>query len=158
MGAALATSCAPRPSGEPVRPGVYAAPDGIKFSIKVTPQRFSLGEHVTLEATLFNGRRDVFEMRFGTGCQWDYEVAAENGRVVAPARICTMAGSELRLERGELRGILREWSGGDDYFGAGEPLPPGRYSVTVGFVDAYTRVIPMVEPVWIEIVAGPRRG
>ncbi len=149
----LVVGCAPRDEPEfTPGPGVYASPEGIKFTVKVTPARFALGDPVSLEANMFNGARDAFEMDFATGCQWDFEVAGENGRVVAPSRFCTMAGSELRLEPGELRVILREWKGNDDYFGASEPLPPGRYSVTAGFVDAHTRVTPMAEPAWIEIV------
>jgi hypothetical protein len=152
--ALVVVACAPRksPEFEP-SPGVYASPEGIKFTVKVTPSRFALGEPVSLEASMFNGGRDSFEKSFATGCQWDFEVAGDNGRIVAPSRFCTMAGSELRLEPGELRMILREWKGNDDYFGASEPLPPGRYSVTAGFVGEHTRVVPMAEPFWIEIVA-----
>jgi len=134
-------------------PGVYAAPDELRFTVKINPVRFSMGEPVSLEASLFNGGHGAFEKKFSSGCQWDYEVSTENGRVVAPSRMCAMALSELRLEPGELRMILRDWKGNDDYFGASETLPPGRYSVTAGFVDEHTRVVPMSEPVWIEIVA-----
>jgi hypothetical protein len=49
--------------------------------------------------------------------------------------------------------IVREWKGGDDYFGITEPLAPGRYLVSAGFLDENMRVIPMSEPVWIEVVA-----
>jgi hypothetical protein len=145
--------CAPRTDKMEPAPGTYAAPGELKFSIKITPARFAVGEPVSLEASLFNGGHDAFEKHFASGCQWDFEVSTENGRVVAPSRMCTMAESELRLEPGELRMILRDWEGSDDYFGASEPLPPGRYSVTAGFVDEHTRVVPMSDPVWIEIVA-----
>jgi hypothetical protein len=110
-----------------------------------------------LEASLFNGSDRAFEQKFATGCQWDYEIAADNGRVLGPFRACTMAGSELRLEPGELRVILRDWKGNDDYFGVSEPLSPGRYSITAGFVDAAMRVIPMAEPFWIEVVASGKK-
>lgn len=154
---AAALSCAPQ-KDVLESPGVYAAPDDLKFTVKITPLRFALGEAVALEASMFNGGKSAFERSFASGCQWDYEVSTENGRVVAPARVCAMALSELRLEPGELRMILRDWKGNDDYFGAAERLPPGRYSVTAGLVDEHQRVVPMSEPVWIEIVAPkPRR-
>jgi len=143
----------PRRRGDGAFAGHIQIARGIKFSVKITPERFSLGEPVTLEASMFNDGDDTYEKEFASGCQWDYEVATENGRVVAPSRMCAMALSELRLEPGELRVILREWKGNDDYFGAGGPLAPGRYSVTAGFVDEHTRVVAMSEPVWIEIVA-----
>ena len=155
---AMMSSCGPRDGAEmEPSPGIYKSPGGIKFSVKITPERFSLGEPVTLEASMFNDGDDTYEKEFASGCQWDYEVATENGRVVAPSRMCAMALSELRLEPGELRVILREWKGNDDYFGAGGPLAPGRYSVTAGFVDEHTRVVAMSEPVWIEIVAPKSR-
>lgn len=137
-------------------PGVYESPDGLKFTVKVTPPRFAIGEPVQLEASLFNGGKGAFDRKFNTGCQWDYEVSTENGRVVTPARICTMATSELHLEPGELRMILRDWKGNDEYFGVNDPLPPGRYSVTAGFVEGF-RVVPMSDPVWFEIVAPKTR-
>jgi hypothetical protein len=137
-------------------PGVYPTPGELRFSVKITPQKFALGEPVALEASLFNGNRDVFEKKFRSGCTWDYEIAASDGHVVGPSRMCAMAETELRLEPGELRMIMRNWKGKDDYFGVGEPLSPGRYSVTAGFVDEYTRVVPMAEPVWIEIVESKR--
>lgn len=155
---AVMTACARHPEPEfTPSPGVYAAPDELKFSVKVTPPRFAVGEPVSLEASLFNGSDRAFEQKFATGCQWDYEIAADNGRVLGPSRICTMAGSELRLEPGELRVILRDWKGNDDYFGVSEPLSPGRYSITAGFVDASMRVIPMAEPFWIEVVASGKK-
>ncbi len=151
---ALVVGCASHkgPELEP-SPGIYESPDGVRFSVKITPKRFRMGDPVTLEASLFNGGKGAFEKEFSSGCQWDYEVSTENGRVVAPHRMCAMALSELRLEPGELRVILREWKGNDDYFGAAEPLPPGRYSVTAGFVDEHSRVVSMSEPAWIEILA-----
>jgi hypothetical protein len=158
VGIVVMTACTrhQEPEFEP-SPGVYAAPDKLKFSVKVTPARFALGEPVSLEASLFNDNDQAFEKQFMTGCQWDFEIAADNGRVLGPSRVCTMAGSELRLEPGELRVILRDWRGNDDYFGVSEPLSPGRYAVTAGFVDADTRVVPMAEPFWIEIVASGKR-
>jgi hypothetical protein len=148
--------CAKQKDDYTPAPGTYATPGDVKFSVKVTPQKFALGEAVALEASLFNGNRDVFQKEFSSGCTWDYEVASSDGRVVGPSRMCAMAITELRLEPGELRMIMRNWKGDDDYFGVGEPLPPGRYSVTAGFVDEYTRVVPMAEPVWIEIIERKR--
>jgi Intracellular proteinase inhibitor len=155
---AVMMGCARHPEPEfTPSPGVYAAPDKLKFSVKVTPTRFTPGEPVSLEASLFNGGDQAFEKTFMTGCQWDFEIAADNGRVLGPSRVCTMAGSELRLEPGELRMIIRDWKGNDDYFGVSEPLTPGRYAVTAGFVDADTRVVPMAEPFWIEVVASGKK-
>lgn len=155
---AAMTACARQPAPEfPPSPGVYAAPDELKFSVKVTPSRFSPGEPVSLEASLFNESRSAFEKKFATGCQWDYEIAADNGRVLGPSRVCAMAGSELRLEPGELRVIMRDWKGSNDYFGVSERLSPGRYSITAGFVDDNMRVVPMAEPFWIEVVASAKK-
>lgn len=154
-----AIACAPRTTPEKAgSPGVYESPDGIKFTVKVTPLRFAIGEPVSLEASMFNGGHDAFEKPFFNDCVWDYEVSTENGRVVTPPRGCVKAvAGVLRLEPGELRMILRDWKGNDDYFGAGAPLSPGRYSITAGFVDDHKRVVPMSEPVWIEIVASKKQ-
>ncbi|HEU4929207.1 MAG TPA: BsuPI-related putative proteinase inhibitor [Candidatus Krumholzibacteria bacterium] len=149
----LCLSCAKKAPEISPAPGVYPAPEDTKFSVKVTPARFSIGEPITLEASLFNGGKDAFHKEFPTGCQWDFEVANETGRVLTPQRMCTMALSELHLAPGELRMMMREWKGNDDYFGITEPLAPGRYSVSAGFLDENLRVIPMSEPVWIEIMA-----
>lgn len=158
VGMAVMTACARHPEPEfTPSPGVYAAPDKLKFSVKVTPARFTLGEPVSLEASLFNDSDHAFEKKFMTGCQWDFEIADISGRVLGPSRVCTMAESELRLEPGELRVILRDWKGNDDYFGVSERLSPGRYAITAGFVEADTRVVPMAEPFWIEVVASAKK-
>jgi hypothetical protein len=149
----LCVSCARREPEISPAPGVYPAPEDTKFSVKVTPSRFSIGEPVSLEASLFNGGKEAFHKEFPTGCQWDFEVADESGRVLTPPRICTMALSDLHLEPGELRMMVREWKGNDDYFGITEPLAPGRYSVSAGFLDEHMRVVPMSEPAWVEVVA-----
>jgi hypothetical protein len=133
-------------------PGVYPAPEKTKFSVKVTPERFAIGEPVSLEASLFNGGTEAFHKEFPTGCIWDIEVADETGRVLTPERMCTMAITKLDLAPGELRMMMREWKGNDDYFNISEPLAPGRYLISAGFIDN-GRVVPMSEPVWIEIVA-----
>ncbi len=150
---ALSMSCAKKAVEISPAPGVYQAPEGTKFAVKVNPARFSIGEPISLEASLFNGGKETFHKEFPSGCQWDFEVADETGRVRTPARMCTMALSELTLAPGELRMIVREWKGRDDYFGITEPLAPGRYLVSAGFLDENMRVIPMSEPVWIEVVA-----
>jgi hypothetical protein len=84
---------------------------------------------------------------------WDFEVTAEDGRVVGPLRPCEGAGETLRLEPGELRMIVRDWQGRDRYFNAMEPLLPGTYKVTAGFVDENRHVIPMADPVTVVISA-----
>lgn len=155
--AALLMSCAgygPRhPEPEmPLPPGVVAAPKGLKFSVKITPTRFKIGETVKLEATMFNDSEKTFHQKFATGCQWDYEIANEAGEVLGPGRMCTQAFSELTLEPGELRMIVREWPGRERYFGVHEPLSPGFYKVTAGLLDEYQRVIPMADPLTIEVI------
>ena len=139
---------APEP---PPPPGVVAAPPGIKFSVKIKPTRFALGEHVFLEATLFNDNTRNFEQTFATSCTWDYEVTAEDGRVVGPIHPCDSMAETLRLEPGELRMIMRDWQGRDRYFDAMEALLPGTYKVTAGFVDENRRVVPMADPVTVVI-------
>ena len=148
----LIMSCAKKTPDISPAPGVYPAPEDTKFSVKVTPARFSMGEPVSLEASLFNGGKESFHKEFPSGCQWDFEVADEMGRVMTPARMCSMALSELSLEPGELRMIVREWKGSDDYFNISERLAPGRYLVSAGFIEN-SRVVPMSEPVWIEVLA-----
>jgi hypothetical protein len=141
-------------AGEPAPSGEAAAPEGIKFLITITPTRFVLGERVTLEASLFNEGGKAFERDCPTSCVWDYEVTTPDGRRVGPARECLPEPTELRLEAGELRMIMRNWSGRDLYFGAAERLEPGTYRVTAGFVDEAGRVVPMMEPVDVDIVKG----
>ncbi len=148
-------SCAPHKTDDmKPSPGVYESPDDIKFSVKLTPTRFAMGEAVNLEASLFNGGKKSFDRGFPSGCQWDYEVADASGRVMTPPRMCTMATTELHLEPGELRMIVRDWKGNDEYFGIAHSLPPGRYAVNAGFIDQDMRVVPMSEPVWFEVVPG----
>jgi hypothetical protein len=132
-------------------PGIEEAPGDLKFSVKVTPTRFKMGERVVLEATMFNNSDRKFEKEFPTGCIFDYEIAA-NARVLGPSRMCTQAFSELVLEPGEMRVIMRDWSGNDRYFDALEPLGPGTYQVTAGLVEG-GHVVPMADPVTIEILA-----
>jgi hypothetical protein len=153
--ALVLAGCAPRArhAEPPPPPGVAPAPPGLKFSVKVKPTRFTLGERVVLEATLFNDSTGSFEQEFPTACTWDYEITAEDGRVLGPERTCEPPGEELRLEKGELRMIMREWSGRDRYFNAYQPLAPGTYRVTAGFIDENHRVVSMADPVTIEILA-----
>ena len=149
----LCMSCAKKRGVEiEPAPGVYPAPEKTKFSVKVTPARFAIGEPVSLEASLFNGGTEAFHKEFPTGCTWDIEVVDATGRVLTPARMCTMAITQLDLAPGELRMMMREWKGNDDYFNIEEPLAPGRYLISAGFIDS-GRVVPMSEPVWIEVVA-----
>ena len=150
----VGVSCAPRGPAEK-EPGVYESPGGIKFSVKVTPPAFALGEPVTLEASLFNDGKEGFDQQFPNACVWNYQVANESGRVFGPNPMCATVVTDFHLEPGELRVIMREWKGNDRYFDLSEPLPPGRYSVTAGFVDG-PGIIPMSEPVWIDIAA-PRK-
>jgi hypothetical protein len=142
----------PRDPDLSLPPGVEEAPKGLKFSVKITPPRFRIGQRVVLEATLFNDSNKKFEQEFPTSCTWDYEIASET-RVLGPSRECTPIGEELVLEPGELRMIVREWSGNDRYFGAHEALVPGKYKVTAGLIDVHMRVSPMADPVEIEILA-----
>jgi hypothetical protein len=136
----------------PLPPGVTQAPKGLKFAVKVTPTRFKAGERVSLEATMFNDSEKRFEKTFSTSCTWDYEVATESGRIVGPARTCDATEGEIVLEPGELRMIIREWSGSERYFSGPEHLPPGSYKVTAGLMDEWQRVIPMADPVTIQIL------
>jgi hypothetical protein len=136
----------------PLPPGVAEAPKGLKFSIKITPTKFKLGDRVSLEATMFNDSEKRFQQSFKTSCTWDYQVAAETGRIVGPERKCDPTGAEIVLEPGELRMIIRDWGAGNDYFGAPEKMSPGFYKVTAGLVDEFQRVIPMADPVTVEIL------
>jgi hypothetical protein len=150
----MMAGCAGQHAGEkapemPLPPGVAQAPKGLKFSVKVTPTTFTIGEHVKLEATMFNDSTDRFTRDFPTGCQWDFQVARDV-RVLGPNRNCTDARSGLTLEPGELRMIVRDFTGGK-YFELDEPMTPGTYQVTAGLVEN-GRVIPMADPVTIEVV------
>ena len=138
------------PELEPA-PGTEEAPKGLRFSVKVTPARFKMGERVVLEATMFNDSDKKFEKQFPTGCIFDYEIAS-SARVLGPSRACTQATTDLALEPGEMRVIVREWSGNQRYFDAAEPLTPGTYQVTAGLVEG-GQVVPMADPVTIEILA-----
>ncbi len=135
----------------PLPPGVFEAPKGLKFSVKITPARFRLGEHVKLEATMFNNSNNKFERDFPNACVWDYEIARD-ARVIGPRRTCATIDSTFTLEPGELRMIVREWGGNDRYFDAIEALTPGTYSVTAGLIEN-ARVVPMSDPVTIEILS-----
>lgn len=132
-------------------PGIEEAPKGLRFSVKVTPTRFRPGERVALEATMFNDSDKKFEQQFPTSCVFDYEIAS-SARVLGPSRMCAQAMTDVVLEPGELRMIMREWSGNDRYFDAHEPLGPGIYQVTAGLVEG-GQVVPMADPVTIEILA-----
>jgi len=133
-------------------PGVAEAPKGLKFSVKVTPTRFKMGERVALEASMFNDSEKKYEQKFPTSCTWDYEIASETGRVVGPERTCEATQGEIALEPGELRMIIREWGGSERYFSGTEQLSPGFYKVTAGIVDEFQRVTPMADPVTIQIL------
>lgn len=138
-----------KPEVEPP-PGIEEAPMGLKFSVKVTPARFRLGERVVLEATMFNDSEKRFEKEFPSACIFDYEIAAD-ARVLGPDRMCAQAITDVVLEPGELRMIVREWSGNDHYFDAREQLAPGVYQVTAGLVEG-GQVVPMADPVTIEVL------
>src|SRR5512139_1216749 len=112
-----------QPGTEP-SPGIQDAPGGLKFSVKVTPTRFRLGERVVLEATMFNDSDRRYYEEFPTACVFDYEIAAD-ARVLGPERMCAQAITDVVLEPGELRMIMREWSGRQRYFDTREPLAPG---------------------------------
>lgn len=134
----------------PLPPGVSPAPKGLKFSVKITPTKFKLGEHVKLEATMFNDSSDKFEQTFPTACVWDYEIAGD-ARIFGPSRQCAMTETTIALEPGELRMIIRDWGGNDRYFDALAPLEPGTYQVTAGLIENQ-RVVAMADPVTIEIL------
>jgi hypothetical protein len=134
----------------PLPPGVNEAPKGLKFSVKITPSRFKLGEHVKLEATMFNDSEKKFKKDFPNGCQWNFQVARDT-RVLGPELVCSMELTQLVLEPGELRMIARDW-GGNHYFELDETLTPGTYQVSAGLVEN-GRVVPMSDPVTIEILS-----
>ncbi|HET6463757.1 MAG TPA: BsuPI-related putative proteinase inhibitor, partial [Candidatus Krumholzibacteria bacterium] len=112
--------------------------------------RFKLGEHVKLEATMFNDSEKKFEKDFPTECQWDFQVARDL-RILGPNRMCAQALSNLALEPGEMRMIVREF-GGNDYFELDEKLTPGTYKVSAGLLEN-GRVVPMSDPMTIEVLA-----
>ncbi|HET6348376.1 MAG TPA: BsuPI-related putative proteinase inhibitor [Candidatus Krumholzibacteria bacterium] len=134
----------------PLPPGISPAPGGLKFSVKITPARFKLGEHVALEATMFNDSDKKFERRFPTSCVWDYQVAGDL-RILGPHRMCLQTVTDLALEPGELRVISRDWRGNARYFEVDESLAPGTYQVTAGLIQD-GQVVPMSDPVTIEIL------
>lgn len=137
-------------AGMTLPPGVAESPPGLKFSVKITPSRFKLGQHVKLEATMFNDSDKKFERHFPTACVWDFQVAREL-RVLGPSRMCAQVVTDLALEPGELRMIVRDWGGNDRYFELGEPLTPGTYHVTAGFFEG-NHVVPMADPVVVEVL------
>jgi len=135
----------------PLPPGVSEAPKGLKFSVKITPTRFRLGEHVKLEASMFNDSDKKFEQGFSSGCQWNFQIARD-ARILGPFPICTMATTTLTLEPGEMRMIVREWGGNDHYFELNERLAPGTYQVTAGLMEN-GHAATMADPVTIEILS-----
>ncbi|HEU4366507.1 MAG TPA: hypothetical protein VFT13_13705 [Candidatus Krumholzibacteria bacterium] len=151
--------CAPRgermPDVEEI-PGVTPAPGGLRFSVRVNPARFVPGDRVTLEASLFNDSEDDYKERFDTNCIWDFGITSEDGLSLSAARECIPQDSTLVLAPGELRMIVRNWSGRERYFNAAQPLAAGRYLIVAGFLDADHRVIPMSAPVEVEVIE--RRG
>lgn len=151
MGLACVGGQRPREPELTLPPGVAEAPKGLKFSVKITPTSFKIGERVSLEATMFNDSEKKFEQSFKTSCTWDYEVANESGRVVGPERACDPVKGEIVLEPGELRMIMREWNAGQRYFSGAQQIDPGFYKVTAGLLDEFHRVIPMADPVTIEV-------
>jgi hypothetical protein len=157
---ALAAGCAKRAERPPEAgeiPGVTPAPGGLKFSVSIRPPRFALGQRVYMEASMFNESDRDFRRSYPNGCTWSYEVLAEDGRWIGPVQTCVdSARTDIHLAPGELRMIVREWKGRDRYFDAQAPLGPGRYQIAVGLVDRDMRVIPMAEPVWIEILERSR--
>lgn len=146
-------ACAPRGDRTVEEiPGVTPAPGGIRFSVRVMPARFALGERVSLEASLFNDSDDDYKKEYDTRCIWDYELTTEDGVPLTAARECIPYDSTFVLAPGELRMIVRNWSGREHYFNAARPLTAGRYLVVAGFLDADRRVIPMSVPVEIEVI------
>ncbi len=150
----MAAGCAKRaervPEAEEI-PGVTPAPGGLRFAVTIQPRQFTIGQRVHMEASLFNDSDDIFKKKYPNGCTWGYEVLTEDGRRAGPRQTCVdSASTEIRLAPGELRMIVRDWRGG--YFDADTPLGPGRYEITVGLVDRDARVIPMAEPVRVEIM------
>ncbi len=151
---AVLAGCAPRGergAGEEI-PGVVPAPEGLKFSVRVAPQRFTPGDRVLMEATLFNDSADEYRKKFRTRCIWDYELTTLDGIPLRAARECVPQDTTLVMAPGELGMIVREWRGRQRYFNTTEYLVPGRYLVVAGFLDADHRVIPMSVPVEIEVM------
>jgi hypothetical protein len=130
---------------------VSAAPDGLRFSVRVSPSRFRPGQRVLLEASLFNEGDDDWEKDYDSSCIWDYEITNEFGDPLRAERGCLPHDSTVVLAPGELRMIVREWSGGR-YFNARSVLTPGKYRVVAGFLDEARRVIPMSPPVEVEVM------
>ncbi len=151
MAIAGCTGHAPREPGLEPAPGTEEAPKGLRFSVKVTPARFKMGERVVLEATMFNDSEKKFEKEFPSACIFDYEIAS-SARVLGPSRMCAQVVTDLALAPGEMRVIVREWSGNQRYFDAAEPLTPGTYQLTAGLVEG-GQVVPMADPVTVEILA-----
>jgi hypothetical protein len=143
-----------RPAPVEEIPGVTPAPGGLRFSVRVAPLKFAPGERVSLEASLFNDSEDSYKRKFDTHCIWDYEITTEDGLPLTAARECMPQDSTMVLAPGELRMIVRDWSGRDRYFNAAQPLAAGRYLIVAGFLDEGYRVIPMSAPVEIEVLAG----
>jgi len=143
---------ATEPLPPPVGEGVLPAPGNLKFTLTVTPRRFAVGERVTFEASMFNESKEVFERDCPNDCVWDYDVVAADGTHIGPRRDCIPTETELKLEGGELRMIIRNWNRKEGYFGAGGSVAPGRYVINAGFVDETGKVQPMAEPAIVEVL------
>ena len=158
-GIAALSGCAlrgERPADHDEVPGVVPSPRGLQFAVRVVPLRFAPGDRVSLEASLFNDSEDSYKKKFRSRCIWDYELTTLEGIPLSGARECVPQDSTMVLAPGELRMIVREWSGRQRYFNAAQPLVAGRYRIMAGFLDASHRVIPMSVPVEIEVLE--RRG
>lgn len=154
--AAALHGCGPRekrPGELEEMPGLVAAPGGIKFAVRVAPLRFTPGDRVSLEASLFNDSDDTYRRTYESACIWDYELTTLDGAPLRAARECVPQDTTLVLAPRELGMIVREWSGAARYFNTAEPLAPGRYLVVAGFLDEDRRVLPMSAPVEIEVMA-----
>lgn len=138
-------------AGEEI-PGVTPAPKGLKFSVRVAPLTFALGDRVSLEASLFNDSEDEYKKKFRSRCIWDYDLTTIDGVSLRAARECIPQDTTMVLAPGELGVIVRQWSGRERYFNASQPLAPGRYHVVAGFLDADHHVIPMSAPVEIQVL------
>ena len=71
-----------------VIPGVSPAPRGLKFAVRVAPLKFTPGDRVTLEASLFNDSEDSYKKKFRSHCIWDYEVTTLDGIPLRAVREC----------------------------------------------------------------------
>jgi hypothetical protein len=140
-----------RAGEEEVIPGVSPAPRGLKFAVRVAPLKFTPGDRVTLEASLFNDSEDSYKKKFRSHCIWDYEITTPDGIPLRAVRECIPQDTTMVLAPGELGMIVREWSGRQRYFNTAQPLSAGKYRVVAGFLDE-GRVVPMSVPVEIEVM------